>query len=87
MNPTTLSFFMPFNCISLVAILKLILAIIIVAIITNMAILAISTMAIGIINMAVLGIQLKSKTNSSVVLDSDQSDLLFRHYKNFGIFG
>ena len=72
-------FFMPFNWIPLIAMLKLTLGITIVAIIAKMAILA---MAIGVINMAILGIQLKSiKKTSSVVLDSYQSDLPFRHYQ------
>ena len=50
-------FFMPFNWIPIVAMLKLILAITIVAIMTKMVILA---TAIGVIKMAILGIQLKS---------------------------
>ena len=51
---------MLFYWIPLVTMLKLTLAITIVAIMAKMAILAISAMAIGVNNMAILGIQLKS---------------------------
>ena len=59
MNPTNLNelvFVMLFNGIPLMAMLKLTLAITIVAITTKMTIFA---MAIGVINMAILGIQIK----------------------------
>ena len=47
----------------------------------KMAILAILSMAIGINNMVILGIQIKNiKTTSSVVLNSYKSDPPFRCY-------
>ena len=59
------------------AMLKLTLAITKVAIMAQMAMLAISAMAKGVINMAIsTGYPVKEhKKNSSVVLDSYQSDL------------
>ena len=53
---------MLFYWIPLVTMLKFKLAITIVAIMAKMAILAISAVARGVINMAILGIQLKSIT-------------------------
>ena len=78
---------MPFNWIPIVAMLKLILAITIVAVMAQMAILAILAMAIGFNNMAILCIQLKSiKKARSVVFDSYQSTLQFKHYLFFLFF-
>ena len=54
---------MLFHWIPLMAMLKLTLAITIVAIMAKMAILAILAMAIGINNMVILGIQLESIKN------------------------
>ena len=60
---------------------KIALHIAIAAIMAKMAILAILSMAIGINNMVILGIQIKNiKTTSSVVLNSYKSDPPFRCY-------
>ena len=68
-----------FNWKPLLNMLKFPLAIAIVAIRANMAILSISAMAIGFISIAILGIQLKSiNKTSSVVLDSYKLDVPFR---------
>ena len=65
------SFCVPFNWILLTAMLKLPLAITLLTIMAIMTILAIPAMIIGVLNMAILGIQLKdTQKNSSVVLNS-----------------
>ena len=65
------------------AILKLALAITLVAIMAKKAKWAFLAMAICVINRAILGVQLKSKKKtSSVALDAYQSNLPFRHYIN-----
>ena len=62
--------------------LKLPLSIAIVAILAQMAILAILEIAIGIINIGRTGSPIKEhkKKSSSVVLDSYKMNLLLRHY-------
>ena len=62
---------------------KLQLAITIVAITAKIAISAISAMAMEIYNIVILGIQLRSIKNSSVVSNSYKFDLLFKRYSYF----
>ena len=70
---------MLFNCIPLMAMIKLPMAVTIVAIIT---ISTISPMAIWVINIQLNPVK-KRKKNGWVVLDSYQSNLPFRHFQYF----